>query len=67
MVGKVYPTEEIYARNEIAMKSNDVIHQVPPEFLHILSLAFAFYKLRPRGEQIFERDDSVVGTRFNTQ
>ena len=54
------PAVAIGTRNEILVESNDIVHQVSCEFLHILSLPLFFYELLPRGEQIFKRDDSVI-------
>ena len=56
----------VLARNEIVMESDNVVHQMSREFLHIFSVAFPLYEFFPSGKQILKRDDSVIGTRINT-
>ena len=43
------------------MQSNDLIYQVTLKFKNIEFIAFAFAKLLPRLEQIFDRDDILIG------
>jgi endonuclease IV len=38
-----------------------VIHQAQLELLHIFARLLTFYKLLPRFEEIFERNDMLVG------
>lgn len=59
-------TMAITPRNEILVECDDIVHQISCEFLYIFAIAFPYHELFPCSEQIFKRDDSVVGTRINT-
>ena len=41
-------------RGQVAMKSEDVVHEVQFELLDISALAFSNNKLSPRGKEIFD-------------
>ena len=48
------------------MERENVVHEVRLKLLYILLLPFASQKLLPRFEQVFYRNDIVVGMQENT-
>lgn len=48
---------------EVCVKLEDIVHQVRLKFLHIFLPAPASAEFSPRGEQIFDGDDIVIGMR----
>ena len=46
--------------NKIAVKRNDIAHEVALEFLYVPSLPLSAYKLLPSPEKIIEGNDIIV-------
>ena len=50
----------IYFGGKLAMKRDDVRHQISLEFLHVFARSLAADKFFPRLEEIFERNDIII-------
>jgi len=50
---------------EIVVERKDVVHQAMLKILHVFLLALPTDKLAPRGEQILDRNDILVGMSEN--
>ncbi len=51
---------------ELGVEGGDLINKLTLKLKNIKFIAFAFAKLLPRFEQIFDRDDILIGMSKNT-
>jgi hypothetical protein len=56
----------VRSTRKVAMQSEDIIHQLVLEFLHVLLLSFASQEFLPRGEQILDGNDILVAMSEST-